>query len=466
MKAATPSAPLGGRLPRNWHRLLLALGCGLALLLAGSSHWQATASLKALGDLRQQSERVDHLDSMLIQLMDAENAVRGYLLSGNREHLEPYEKNLATVNLTLAAIRQDLEPSPDNEAALAELSQLVAIKLRSLEQAVTRGIPGEDARAQGKLNTDRIRDSLLGLKARVAEEGQASFARSNQHVQRTRWVVVGLAGGALALMAILYLVLERQFQLREQLAGVLRSENERLDALVKERTGELSDLATYLTNAREAEKSRLARELHDELGALLTAAKMETNWVAGHLEGADRAACGERLARLEGLLERGLALKRRIIDGLRPPFLEELGLVSTLRALGEDFARDGKEALKLELPEADVDLQPGPALALYRIAQESLTNIRKHARARRATLALRVMDSRLELEIADDGVGFPAGVARARHHGLRGMKHRVQMCAGNFDLISRPGAGTRIVVDIPLAPAVAEAEPEPQEGIA
>lgn len=442
---------LRGRLARQWHHLLLALGSALVLLLLGSSHWQATASLQALGDLRQQAEKVEHLDSLLIQLMDAENAVRGYLLSGNRAHLEPYEKSLATANLTLEEIRQRLEPGPDNDAALADLSGLVAIKLRSLNNAVERGMAGEETRIQGKRYTDRIRDGILGLKTRLGEEGEKSFTSSTRHVERTRWVVVTLAAGALVLMALLFIVLERQFKLREQLASLLQSENQRLDALVQERTDELSDLASYLTNAREAEKARLARELHDELGALLTAAKMETGWITRHLDDPAPIPCREHLARLEELLDGGIALKRRIIDDLRPPLLEMLGLVSTLRALAEEFNQGDGEALSLELPDDDVDLAPAPALALFRIAQEALTNIRKHARARQVKLALRVSGDWLELEIEDDGRGFQTGWVRGRHHGLAGMKHRVQMCAGEFIVNSAPGAGTRIAARIPLA---------------
>jgi signal transduction histidine kinase len=352
------------------------------LLLLGSTLWQTTASQKALGDLRQQGERLEHLDGMLIQLMDIENVARSYLLDGNRQ-------------------------------------------------------------------ADSIHGQLSGLRASVMAEGQTSFERSTYHLERTRRVVVGLAAGALTLMIILFVVLERQLRLRAQLAEMLHDENQRLDSLVHERTAELSDLASYLTNVREAEKARLARELHDELGALLTVAKMESNWIAGRLDEATRTSCGERLARLDEQLDRGIALKRRIIDGLRPPFLEELGLVSTLRTLGEEFERDGEETLNLRLPNADIELEPAAALALFRIAQEALTNIRKHARADSVTLALRVTNTRLELEITDDGVGFRTGRARGRQHGLDGMKHRVQMCAGDFHFVSRPGAGTRIVVGIP-----------------
>ncbi|WP_310449748.1 CHASE3 domain-containing protein [Sulfuritalea sp.] len=457
MQASIPSylAPRFGRIVRkDWHHLLLALGCVFVLLLLGSSHRQASDSLDALDGLQLQAERVERLDSLLMQLMDAENAVRGYLLSGNRAHLEPYDKSLATIDERLEEIRRDFATNPANDDVIADLSGLVAIKLRSLDQAVERGIAGQETRIQGKRYTDRIRDLILGLEAQLMAQGRVSFERSTRDLEQTRAVVVVLAAGAVALMVLLYFVLERQLQLREQLASLLRSENQRLDSIVQERTAELSELASYLTNVRETEKARLARELHDELGALLTAAKMESGWIARKLDGVDGdtlAPCQERLARLERLLDDGIAMKRRIIDDLRPPLLEMLGLVSALRVLGEEFARDAEARLSLDLPAEDVELAPAPALATFRIAQEALTNIRKHARARRVKLALRVMEGKgLELEIEDDGQGFQTGTASRRHHGLAGMKHRVQMCAGDFILDSRPGAGVRIVARIPL----------------
>jgi signal transduction histidine kinase len=453
------------RFARQWHHLLLALGGLCVLLLLGSSQWQASASLRALDELRQQAVRVEHLDSLLIQLMDAESAVRGYLLSGNRAHLEPYEQSLATVDTIVEDIRQELK-SPENDDALADLAGMVAIKLRSLQQAVEQGRAGEAELSQGKRYTDRIRGRVLGLKTRLAAVGDDSFEHSTGHVARTRWVVATLAFGALALLVFLFFVLKRQFTLREQLASLLQSENQQLDALVRERTDELSDLASYLTNAREAEKARLARELHDELGALLTAAKMETGWIARKLDDSELTPCRERLARLEQLLDSGIALKRRIIDDLRPPLLEMLGLVSTLRALGEDFVKGNGEALSLDLPAEDIELAPEPALAIFRIAQEALTNIRRHAGARQIRLALRADAAWLHLEIADDGKGFRSAWVRGQHHGLAGMKHRVQMYAGEFTLDSTPGAGTRVAARFPRTAVAPRRSPAGQDGSA
>lgn len=448
-----PLLPRGVRLARTSLHVLLAIATCFVLLLLASSLWQSTASLRALDGLNRQAARVEHLDRLLIQLMEAENAVRGYLLNGSRAHLEPYERSQATVNQTLEEIRLDFGVDRSHDEALADLSGLVAIKLRSLDQAIERGFAGEETRLAGRRYTERIRSRILGLKEELASEGQQSFERSTRHVERTRWVIALLAAGMIVLMAVLVVALGRQFRLREQLAGLLHSENRRLDALVRERTAELSELASYLTSIRETEKARLARELHDELGALLTAAKMDLGWLAR--QPALPAATRERLNRLDELLDDGIRLKRRIIDGLRPPLLEELGLVCSLQMLGDAFVEETGLALQCDLPEVVPGLPPDVALALYRIAQEALTNIRRHAAAHQVRLSLRAADGELELIISDDGRGFPASMIGARHHGLAGMKHRVQMCAGHFELASAPGQGTRITARVPLVAAPA-----------
>lgn len=454
--AAISPSPLNWQLPRHWHRLLLGAGSALVLLLLASSLWQTTASQKALGELRQQGERLEHLNATLIQVMDIQSAVRSYLLFDTHNPLEPISENVTTVGQTPVIVRRNLGTNPYKEAAVVGLPELTAPKLLSLNQGLELEV-GNDARTHGNSNgnghANRLRGPLSGVKMSPMANGQTSFERSLHHLERTRQAVLGLAAGTLTLLLILFVVLEQQRRLHAQLAGMLDSKNQRIASPSHECVTQLSDLsndlASYLTNAREAEKARLARELHDELGALLTAAKMDSDWIANRLDEPTLATCGERLGRLEAHLDRGIALKRRIINDLRPPFLEELGLICTLRTLGEDFERDGEEALDLQLPNTDIELEPETALALFRIAQEALTNIRKHAQARSVILALRTTNDCLELEIADDGVGFHADGVQRGQHGLDGIKHRVQMCDGDFHLASRPGNGTRIVVRLP-----------------
>lgn len=446
-------------LSRRWRQLTLTLACALVLSLFVSSVWQATTSLAALGTLQAEAVRIGRLDSMLIQLVEAESGARGYLLSRNPAYLEPYHNSLATIEYTLEEIRRDIGSDPRDQEALAQLTGVITLKLRVLSEAVSRGAVGEEAprgaaTSDGRRYMETIRLALAELKGRMAAHSQRSLEGSIAHVQRTRWVVAALSGGALVLLAVLFVVLQRQFQLRERLAGLLQDENARLEALVQARTAELSDLASYLTRIREAEQQRLARELHDELGALLTAARMDAAWLGRSLGEAALAPCRERFERLLQTLDSGITLKRRIIDNLRPPLLQELGLVAALRTLGEDFAASDGVEVVLELPAMDIELPPESALALFRIAQEALTNIRRHARARKVTLRFTLTPEQMRLDVEDDGVGFDPALPASRRYGLAGMRHRTQMFRGSFGIDSAPGRGTRIHASLPLAAVV------------
>lgn len=446
---AMPRRSLG----RHWRGLLLGLGAALVIALLVSSHWQATASLGALRQLQLQAERTGRLDSLLIQLVDAESGVRGYLLSAQRAYLEPYLNSLATIDYTLEGIRQDLAPTAEDQDALAQIRGLVTLKKRLLADAVARGRAGAEASAdhaaEGLRYMDDLRKAVAEYKGRILARGQRSLDASIAHVDATRWVVATLAGGALLLLALLFVVLQRQFRLRERIADLLQRENQRLDELVQERTAELSELASYLTRTREAEQARLARELHDELGALLTVARMDIAWLVRKLDPAALAPHHERFDRLLETLDQGISLKRRIIDDLQPPLLRELGLVAALRSLAEDFAGHGSAELRLCLPDADPPLPAEGALALFRIAQEALTNIRRHAGARKVAVTLSCSDDAVQLTIEDDGAGFDPSRVGDRHHGLAGMRHRMQMFSGVCEIDSRPGAGTRIRARLP-----------------
>ncbi|NMG45403.1 histidine kinase [Aromatoleum toluvorans] len=428
---------------------LLALGCVLVLSLFASSFWQAGTSLEALGKLQLHAERTGRVDSLMIQLVEAENGVRGYLLTRNRAYLEPYLNSLATLNYTLDDIHLDLGKGPENEQILSHITGLITLRMRILSDEVERGqLADRSASADGRRYMDDIRKTLGEIKRRTRAQGQRSFDESIAHVDRTRWVVATLAGGALALLVILFLTLRAQMRLREQIATLLTRENARLEGQVRARTAELSDLASHLTNTREAEKARLARELHDELGALLTAVRMDVAWIARKLEPAALAPHRERFDRLLHTLDSGIALKRRIIDDLRPPLLKELGIVAALRTLGEEFAKNAGIGVALDLPGDDLPLPEETSLALFRIVQEALTNVRRHAHAQHVELSLQITPERVQLVVADDGAGFDADAARGRH-GLAGMRHRVQMFAGELAIDSGPGRGTRIRASLP-----------------
>lgn len=224
---------------------------------------------------------------------------------------------------------------------------------------------------------------------------------------------------------------------------------ERLEQGVAERTRELASLSNFLQTHAEREKALLARELHDQLGGILTPAKMDLAWLESKL--GSHPEYGERMRRLGALIDQGIDLKRRIIEALRPSLLDHLGLAAALQWYVDEVCRAAGIECRLDVSEEVERLPADLEIALYRLVQESVNNIVKHAKARALDLALVRTDEGLELTIRDDGVGIAdLESAKRLSHGLAGMMHRARSLKGTFDVRSTPGAGTAIEVFVPL----------------
>ena len=226
----------------------------------------------------------------------------------------------------------------------------------------------------------------------------------------------------------------------------LQRERDQLDLQVRERTVNLAELATHLQNVREDERGHLARELHDELGALLTAAKLDVARLKSRL-GTIQPEVAERIAHLISTLNSGIALKRRIVEDLRPSSLSHLGLVASLEILTREFEERSGLSITTDLEE--VVLSGSAQLTIYRLVQESLTNMGKYAEATQAVVSLQNMDSYITIEVHDNGKGFETDQVAASSHGLSGMRHRVEAAGGRLTVISTPGVGTQISAVLP-----------------
>jgi signal transduction histidine kinase len=236
-----------------------------------------------------------------------------------------------------------------------------------------------------------------------------------------------------------------------------------LDQLVNERTRQLEALGWHLQAVSENEKTQLARELHDELGAILTASKMDVAWAKRKLKD-DEPAVSEKLARALANLDQGIALKRRIIEDMRPTVLANFGLVTALRTLADEAAQRNGWILDLQLPDDDIQLDEPTEIALFRVAQESLTNAAKYAHASQLTIGLETGAGQVALHIADNGIGItPADLTRTHTHGLLGMRQRVAARGGRFEIRRGDTQGTDIHVVMPLACTAAMAAEVPAE---
>jgi signal transduction histidine kinase/YHS domain-containing protein len=205
-----------------------------------------------------------------------------------------------------------------------------------------------------------------------------------------------------------------------------------------------------LSTAQEAERGRIARELHDEAVQQLIALGHSVDRVQRMLERDDTAAAVERLQRVRAGITALVGELRTVIGDLRPPALEELGLLPAVALL---FERGGEGAPEVSLlvEGAERRLAPQSELALFRIIQEAWSNIRRHAGARHVELLFRYTPGGLRATITDDGVGFvpPADETPDGHWGLRGMRERAELTGGSLDIVSAPGRGTQLAVWIP-----------------
>ena len=218
------------------------------------------------------------------------------------------------------------------------------------------------------------------------------------------------------------------------------------------RTDELSQLATELQNATEAERSALAKELHDELGGLITAAKMDMAWLTAHLGTALDAAAEEKVRAIVQMLNQAMVLKRRVVERLRPSLLDHFGLTVALRSHFEEYCALAGVECVTTLPEEAFDLPPATQLALFRIAQEALARVLARGDAKHVEVVIDAEAEGYSMLIGDDGTA--QGKAEARV--LVGMRHRVLNAGGSVDAENVPGQGNRIRVFVPRSRAGSE----------
>ena len=456
MNAANEVLPPRATDPRRIPMRLLTqayLVAGGALLIGvlAIGFMQATTGFTALNQIKLVNERADHLDNLQKLLLDMETATRGYLLTFDVNFLRPYYEAIPRVAKLLKTIEQDYAREDEDHAQVAMLvnyAQGVADSLGITLRQAPRVLLNRHAWLDHeKLVMDAYRQQQNKLKDMLLADSQRYTSTSVRNFRYARFATVLLAISGALLLLLAVKLNQKQQMLRDRITRMLHTENDRLEREVRHRTEELASLATYLTNVREEEKLHLARELHDEMGALLTAAKLDANWLERKL-GAD-PQIAERLARLQQTLTTGVTLKRRITNDLRPALLYDLGLIDALRLLAGEFEKAEETALTLDLPEENLQLSDAVSLTLFRIVQEAFTNIRKYAKASRVSLTLRENSTSIELVIEDDGVGFDPQSRKIARHGLAGIKHRVYTLAGKLDIHSAPGAGTTIGVVLP-----------------
>ncbi len=226
------------------------------------------------------------------------------------------------------------------------------------------------------------------------------------------------------------------------------AERQRAELQLLESNRQLQELSASLQNVREEERARIARELHDELGQSLTGMRMEVSWLGSRLQ-PEQQVLIDKVAAIKGQIDQTIASVRRISSELRPLVLDDLGFAAAAGWYVNQFAARTGLTINLDLPADDPEQGGAVATALFRVLQESLTNVARHAQASEVTVRLGRQNGQWQLTIADNGIGLAAEASQRGGFGLVGMRERVQILGGHLTVHSAAAEGTMIEVVIP-----------------
>ena len=420
------------------------------MFVSEGSYWRASDVLNEMESMTATRTTVRQLQ---VSLLDAETGQRGYLLTHRKEYLQPYLSALPVIDESFRILEAEHGQQEDSRAALAQMRVLVESKLAELKTTIQRFEAGRQDEAMqlildnsGKAQMDEFRVVVADLLRFEAQHFSARRSVLHQTLLISR---IGLAAlSAISLLA-LFLYLRQTLTLKQQqldLKRTLELERDRLELEAVQRTVQLTELTRHLLTAREDERGRLARNLHDELGALLTSAKLDAARIKSRLAGTSPEAL-ERLAHLVETLNASITLGRDIIEDLRPSTLSNLGLVPTLEILVREFAE--AKGLKVNCALEPVRLSAATELVVYRFVQEAITNISKYAQARQIWVSLGLVGGAVQAAVRDDGVGFDAKAKPKSAYGLVGMRFRAEAEGGHLTVISTPGRGALVQLSLP-----------------
>ena len=439
------------RLPKMVISLPLAVLTVIGLIFINEASFRS--STDAVADMQEAQLTRGALDELKQTILDAETGQRGYLLTGDERYLEPYNSAINQVNQQLDTLRTIFTPYKEQLAEFGIMSRHISRKLAELDLSIRMRRENKEEAWRFVLTTDVGKEHMQAIREQTAklaavsvrdmEEGQAQI-KQTLLLSRIGVSILSLLGLMAFYMYLLQTKALFNAGIREQES--LKRERDQLDMQVRERTANLAELATHLQNVREDERGHLARELHDELGALLTAAKLDVARLKSRLGIAQPEAI-ERLVHLTTTLNSGIALKRRIVEDLRPSSLSHLGLVASLEILAREF--EERSDIPITTDFENVELGGSAQLTVYRLVQESLTNIGKYAEATQIVISLHSMDGYATVEVRDNGKGFDSNAISSSSHGLSGMRHRVEAAGGRLTVTTTLHGGTKITAVLP-----------------
>ncbi|HEX8954793.1 MAG TPA: sensor histidine kinase [Burkholderiaceae bacterium] len=395
-----------------------------------------------------------HLKNVDILLRDAES--RACAAPGGNNEFNDAEHWARRYDNEFRALAFLLGDNPAQKANLEEFHVLTGRLLRQFADAAGDGPRKLEAVRSGSPGEGNDVKALHALRAAMEAQQSAVIDNREDQLHERYWISVVLCfSGSLVFMALLvmfYRINLRRFAQLKRSKTELESKNGDLKTEIASRARQLAALSRHLLAVAEQEKASLARELHDELGANLTAIRLDLLVMMEKLKQKE-SGLAVQLSKTLQLLQRAHDIKRRIVEDLHPSMLENLGLAAAVRAYCDEVAQRSGLHVGVDMDEGPARIDAERAIAIYRIIQESLTNILKYARASRVSIRLARNAGGLLLRIVDDGIGFAeSALDKFKAHGIVGMRERATLLGGSFHLgAGEHGRGTCIEVFLPNA---------------
>jgi signal transduction histidine kinase len=435
----------------------LLLAAVVALFLAAESGQRQLATASRRVELAAERERA--LSGLLQILSQSESGQRGYILTGDPAYLGPYREGTARLERDIGELTDAFAAAdPQVRADVADVVRLSRAKFVELQETLDLYRDHGRGAAVALISTDIGQKTMVAITdrmGRVQAAETSNMLEASRSWRSDRWLNFAIRVAAL-LASLFLVVLLRRLVLRymhskEREAEESAEREAQLERVVQRRTEDLSELSTQLQSVAEKERAALSRELHDELGGLLVAARMDVSWLEDKVATSD-ADVQQHFQRVHDALEAGVELKRRVVENLRPSLLDNLGLYPALRwQVADSCGRAGINCIE-RYPSEELHLTPEASIAIFRIVQEALTNILKHAKARNVEVLIEAQGEWLVVCVRDDGIGLPGDRRRAlRSHGLASMRHRATALGGEWRIIRRAEGGTEVEVRLPRA---------------
>lgn len=404
-------------------------------------------------DIQRSQERIRLLVELQLAMTDAETGQRGYLLTGDDSYLNPYTESKQKLTEYLRQLQAAYAAgSPPMREKANKLIELIGAKFAEIDTTIAL----YQKSPSGALNVMKTKvgqtamSDLRGLTAAMRQDERQSILAATADWQRNHILNRDIAAGG-AVLNVILIIIAGQLVARDLRRSTSVAKD--LEQQVWERTTELSELSNHMQQITEAEKSALARELHDELGTLLVAIKMDLSQLARHINlNLNDPVVRTRWERVQAGISAGIDLKRRVIEQLRPTLLDNMGLIAALRWQIGEVAKQANLGIAESFPDEELALSNDAAIAIFRVAQEAMTNIVKHAQATAVRVLCTVADEVFTLLIEDNGVGLPPErLAATGAHGLASMRHRVRSLQGSIEIEAAEPSGTRLRITLPMS---------------